>query len=265
MGWYQRRVHGERRAHTSPSPDRTRMRWSVVLVCILLLAVVAEGKKKKPSKGKKPGKKPSKPGVKGECDVGSPKLTVANTKKYTGTGKCACWWTSRGMTALAARKALGPCSAGSRCTSSATRSQTWAVLGCATTSTPSLGRATRASLTTPTRTARGATRTVGSASRTRSPDQTRRREAAAKQGRTRSTARPSKEIASISATVIQRHLQEEGQRGQVWTVLAVRVQQGIHWKRNPMHGRRWQPQCPTWPTSWGDLDHDSWTLRRRTC
>merc|ERR1712013_516441 len=40
--------------------------------------------------------------------------------------------TSRGMTALAARKALGPCSAGSRCTSSATRSQTWAVLGCAT-------------------------------------------------------------------------------------------------------------------------------------
>merc|ERR1712039_289591 len=77
---------------TSPSPDRTRMRWSVVLVCILLLAVVAEGKKKKPSKGKKPGKKPSKPGVKGECDVGSPKLTPQNTKKYTGTGKCACWW-----------------------------------------------------------------------------------------------------------------------------------------------------------------------------
>merc|ERR1712013_140234 len=149
MGWYQRRVHGERRAHTSPSPDRTRMRWSVVLVCILLLAVVAEGKKKKPSKGKKPGKKPSKPGVKGECDVGSPKLTVANTKKYTGTGNAPVGGTSRGMTALAARKALGPCSAGSRCTSSATR-----------------------------------------------------REAAAKQGRTRSTARPSKGIASTSATVI---------------------------------------------------------------
>merc|ERR1712013_845720 len=100
------------------------------------------------------------------------------------------------------RRASVPCSAGSQCTSSATRSQTWAALGCATTSTPSLGRATRASLTTPTRTARGATRTVGSASRTRSLDQTRRREAAAKQGRTRSTARPSKEIASISATVI---------------------------------------------------------------
>merc|ERR1711973_574720 len=110
--------------------------------------------------------------------------------------------TSRGTTALAARRALGPCSAGSRCTNSATRSQTWAALGCATTSTPSLGRATRASPTTPTRTARGATRTVGSASRTRSLDQTRRREAAAKQGRTRSTARPSKEIASTSATVI---------------------------------------------------------------
>merc|ERR1711872_940692 len=110
--------------------------------------------------------------------------------------------TSRGTTALAVRRGLGPCSAGSRCTSSATRSQTWAVLGCATTSTHCLERATRASLTTPTRTARGATRTVGSVSRTRSLDQTRRREAAAKQGRTRSTARPSKEIASTSATVI---------------------------------------------------------------
>ena len=41
--------------------------------------------------------------------------------------------------------------AGSRCTSSATRSQTWAALGCATTSTPSLGRATRASPTTPSK------------------------------------------------------------------------------------------------------------------
>merc|ERR1712211_201164 len=104
--------------------------------------------------------------------------------------------------ALVARKASAPCSAGSQCTSSATRNRTWAVLGCATTSTPSLGRATRASPTTPTRTARGATRTAGNASRTRSLDQTRRREAAAKQGRTRSTARPSKEIASTSATVI---------------------------------------------------------------
>merc|ERR1712226_1134221 len=67
-------------------------RWSLVLVCVLLLLAVSEGRKKKPSKGKKPGKKPSKPGVKGECDVGSPKLTVGNTKKYTGSGKCACWW-----------------------------------------------------------------------------------------------------------------------------------------------------------------------------
>merc|ERR1712039_1133768 len=114
--------------------------------------------------------------------------------------------TSRGTTALAARRALGPCSAGSQCTSSATRSRTWAVLGCATTSTHSLGRATRVSLTTPTRTARGATRTVGSASRTRSLDQTRRREAAAKQGRTRSTVRPSKETANTSATVIPTQL-----------------------------------------------------------
>merc|ERR1711973_458946 len=97
--------------------------------------------------------------------------------------------TSRGTTALAARRASAPCSAGSRCTSSATRRH-------------SLERATCVSLTTPTRTARGATRTAGSVSRTRSLDQTRRREAAAKQGRTRSTARPSKGIASISATVI---------------------------------------------------------------
>merc|ERR1711953_172434 len=110
--------------------------------------------------------------------------------------------TSRGTTALAARRGSVPCSAGSQCTSSVTRSRTWAVLGCATTSTHCLERATRASLTTPTRTARGATRTVGSASRTRSLDQTRRREVAAKQGRTRSTARPSKGIASTSVTVI---------------------------------------------------------------
>ena len=41
--------------------------------------------------------------------------------------------------------------AGSQCTSSATRNRTWAVLGCATTSTPSLGRATRASPTTPSK------------------------------------------------------------------------------------------------------------------
>merc|ERR1712211_169493 len=174
----------QRRAHTSPSPDRTRMRWSVVLVCILLLAVVAEGKKKKPSKGKKPGKKPSKPGVKGECDVGSPKLTAANTKKYTGTGKCACWWDITRNDCACCKKGVG------------------AALGCATTSTHSLGRATRVSPTTPTRTARGATRTAGSVSRTRSLDQTRRRGAAAKQGRTRNTARPSKGIASTSATVI---------------------------------------------------------------
>merc|ERR1712126_285683 len=127
--------------------------------------------------------------------------------------------TSRGTTALAARRGLGPCSAGSQCTSSATRSRTWAVLGCATTSTPSLGRATRASLSSLTRTARGATRTVGSVSRTRSLDQTRRRGAAAKQGRTRSTARPSKGIASISATVIPTPLARKanvGKFGQYW-------------------------------------------------
>ena len=39
--------------------------------------------------------------------------------------------------------------AGSQCTNSAIRSRTWAVLGCATTSTHCLERATRASLTTP--------------------------------------------------------------------------------------------------------------------
>merc|ERR1712033_70270 len=83
---------GRVRAHTSPSPSRTRMRWSLVLVCILLLVAISEGKKKKPSKGKKPGKKPSKPGIKGECDFGKVKLNAQNTKKYTAAGKCACWW-----------------------------------------------------------------------------------------------------------------------------------------------------------------------------
>merc|ERR1712107_958394 len=47
------------------------------------------------------------------------------------------------------------------------------------------------------RTARAATRAAGSVSRTRSLDQTPRREAAAKQGRTRSTARPSKKKANV--------------------------------------------------------------------
>merc|ERR1712032_707608 len=125
------------------------------------------------SKGKKPGKKPSKPGVKGECDVGSPKLTAGNTKKYTDKGKC---------------------------TSSATRSLTWAALGCATTSSPSQEKAIPASLTTPTLTVPGATRMVGNASRTPSLAQTQRREAVAKQGPTRSTAPPSKVTASTSAT-----------------------------------------------------------------
>merc|ERR1712210_245583 len=108
--------------------------------------------------------------------------------------------TSPGTTVLAARRESAPCSAGSQCTSSATRSLTWAALECATTSTPSQEKATHASLTTPTRIVPGATRRAGNASRTPSPDQTQRREAVAKQGLTRSTARPSKAIASTSAT-----------------------------------------------------------------
>ena len=61
-------------------------------LALVLALVHVDARKKKPSKkpgktpGKTPGKKPSKPGVRGECDVGSPKLTVANTKKYTGEG-----------------------------------------------------------------------------------------------------------------------------------------------------------------------------------
>ena len=55
-------------------------------LALVLALVQVDAGKKKPSKGKKPGKKPSKPGVRGECDVGYPKLTVANTRKYTGEG-----------------------------------------------------------------------------------------------------------------------------------------------------------------------------------
>merc|ERR1719347_2318018 len=64
------------------------MRWSLVLVCVLLQVAISEGRVKK----NKPKKKPSKPGKLGECDVGSPKLTKGNTKKYTDIGKCTCWW-----------------------------------------------------------------------------------------------------------------------------------------------------------------------------
>merc|ERR1712243_345666 len=78
---------GRVRAHTSSSPSRIGMRWSLVLVCVLLVVGISEGKTKK-----KPGKKPSKPGKLGECDVGSPKLTKKNTKEYTDIGKCTCWW-----------------------------------------------------------------------------------------------------------------------------------------------------------------------------
>jgi len=69
------------------------MRWHLVVVALLLLLVLTEAarpKKKKPSKGKKPAKKPA--AVKGTCDFGGPKLTAANTKKYTDKGKCPCWW-----------------------------------------------------------------------------------------------------------------------------------------------------------------------------
>merc|ERR1712108_89144 len=50
------------------------------------------GPKKEALKGEEARQKTFKPGVKGECDVGSPKLTAGNTKKYTDRGKCACWW-----------------------------------------------------------------------------------------------------------------------------------------------------------------------------
>jgi len=83
---------GRVRAHTSPSPSRIGMRWSLVLVCVLLLVGISEGKEET-SKGKKPGiQEARKPGKRGECDVGSPKLTKKNTRKYTDIGKCTCWW-----------------------------------------------------------------------------------------------------------------------------------------------------------------------------
>ena len=58
------------------------MRWSLVLVLVLLVLSLTDAakKKKKPSKGKKP-----KP-VKGSCATVGPKLTAANTKKYTAPG-----------------------------------------------------------------------------------------------------------------------------------------------------------------------------------
>jgi hypothetical protein len=181
------------------------MRWSVVLVCILLLAVVAEGKKKKPSKGKKPGKKPSKPGVKGECDVGSPKLTPQNTKKYTGTGKCACWWDITRNDCACCKKGVGAMQCGFPMHKFCYKKSDMGCPGVCNYKYTLSGKGYPCfsdHSKPPARTARGATRTVGSVSRTRSLDQTRRREAAAKQGRTRSTARPSKGIASTSATVI---------------------------------------------------------------
>merc|ERR1712243_33832 len=102
------------------------------------------------------------------------------------------------MIVLAARRegreAL--CNADTQCTSSAGRSQIGAALECATTSTPSQEKAIHASLSTPTRTVPGATSWVINASRTLTLGQMQRREAAAKQGPTRSTARPSKVIAS---------------------------------------------------------------------
>merc|ERR1712130_568807 len=47
MGEYMGRV----RAHTSSSPSRIRMRWSLVLVCVLLLVAISEGAKKEAFKG----------------------------------------------------------------------------------------------------------------------------------------------------------------------------------------------------------------------
>merc|ERR1711974_250600 len=176
------------------------MRWSLVLVCVLLLVAVSEGRKKKPSKGKKPGKKPSKPGVKGECDVGSPKLTAGNTKKYTDRGKCACWWDITRNDCACCKKGVGAMQCGFPMHKFCYKKLTRAALECATTSTHSQERATHASLTTLTRTVPGATRRVGNVSRTPSPGQTQRREAAAKQGPTRNTAHPSRVPATTSAT-----------------------------------------------------------------
>merc|ERR1712172_163075 len=156
------------------------MRWSLVLICVLLLLAVSEGRKKKPSKGKKPGKKPSKPGVKGECDVGSPKLPQETPRSTLTKENVLAGGISPGTTVLAVRRELAPCSAGSQCTSSATRSLTWAALVSATTSSLSQEKATPASLTTPTRTVPGATRTGGNASRMQSLALTQRREAAVK-------------------------------------------------------------------------------------
>jgi len=78
---------GRVRAHTSPSPSRIRMRWSLVLLCVLLLVAISEGNRKA--------------GKKGQCDpVNKKDAEDFNDKnkgwrKYTGKGKCACWWDIR--------------------------------------------------------------------------------------------------------------------------------------------------------------------------
>jgi len=58
------------------------MRWHHLVVLLLLLLVVAEAAKKKPSKGKKPGKKPSSPS-KPMCPADS--INKAYFMKYTVT------------------------------------------------------------------------------------------------------------------------------------------------------------------------------------
>jgi len=110
--------------------------------------------------------------------------------------------TSPGTTVLAVRRASEPCNAGGQCTSSVGRSLTRVAQEFATTSTPSQEKATLATPTTPTPTAPGVTRMAGSASRTPSMDQTLTKEADAKQGKTRTTAHPSKATASTSPTAI---------------------------------------------------------------
>merc|ERR1712121_97554 len=78
---------GRVRAHTSSSPSRIRMRWSLVLVCVLLLVAISEGNRKA--------------GKKGQCDPVNKKDAKdfndkkTGWKKYTDKGNCACWWDIR--------------------------------------------------------------------------------------------------------------------------------------------------------------------------
>jgi len=128
-------------------------------------------------------------------------LKISTTRKRAGRSTrtreiALAGGTSERTTVLAAR--MEGCSADTQNTRNATRSQLrdMAALECATTSTPSQEKAIHATLTMKTQTVPGATSWVINASRTLTQGRTQSMAAAAKKETTRTTACPSKAIAS---------------------------------------------------------------------